>query len=199
MKMKLALGAVVALATAAATTASAEAISFGSSYTIAGQGSFTPNLIDFFGDAKVVATSGDFNTMAPLGSNGFAIVAMPETFDITVPGSGKLVNFEDRAYAFFGVELLKTFNDYDFNVTSATFLPGTNVENRRYRFTGTFGDGTQGIGELAQLVELGNSGVFGYSATFTAVPTPALLPGLVGMGLAALRRKKSEEAVEENA
>jgi hypothetical protein len=33
----------------------------------------------------------------------------------------------------------------------------------------------------------------------TAVPTPALLPGLVGMGLAALRRKKSEEAVEENA
>lgn len=35
--------------------------------------------------------------------------------------------------------------------------------------------------------------------SFEVVPTPALLPGLIGMGVAALRRKKSEEAVEENA
>jgi hypothetical protein len=75
-------------------------------------------------------------------------------------------------------------------------LPGSD----RYRFTGTFGDGTQGIGELAQLVSVsGSPNVFGYAATFTAVPTPALLPGLVGMGLAALRRRKAEEAAEENA
>lgn len=32
----------------------------------------------------------------------------------------------------------------------------------------------------------------------TAVPTPALLPGLIGLGVAALRRK-SEESTEENA
>jgi hypothetical protein len=31
------------------------------------------------------------------------------------------------------------------------------------------------------------------------VPTPALLPGLVGMGIAALRKKKQEEAVEQEA
>ena len=33
----------------------------------------------------------------------------------------------------------------------------------------------------------------------TAVPTPALLPGLIGMGVAALRRKQEEETSEDNA
>jgi hypothetical protein len=36
-----------------------------------------------------------------------------------------------------------------------------------------------------------------YSFSIEAVPTPALLPGLIGMGIAAFRRKKEE--VEENA
>ncbi len=39
-----------------------------------------------------------------------------------------------------------------------------------------------------------------YIADATAVPTPALLPGLLGMGIAALRqRARNEEGTEENA
>ena len=34
---------------------------------------------------------------------------------------------------------------------------------------------------------------FNYQATPTAVPTPALLPGLIGLGAAALRKRKSEK------
>jgi len=35
-----------------------------------------------------------------------------------------------------------------------------------------------------------------YTAPPTAVPTPALLPGLIGLGVAALRKRKAEEADE---
>lgn len=35
--------------------------------------------------------------------------------------------------------------------------------------------------------------------TAAAIPTPALLPGLVGMGVAALRKKPKGEAVEQSA
>lgn len=37
------------------------------------------------------------------------------------------------------------------------------------------------------------------AVSVTPVPTPALLPGLVGMGIAALKRKSSDESAEENA
>ncbi|HEY9698661.1 MAG TPA: PTPA-CTERM sorting domain-containing protein [Trichocoleus sp.] len=38
---------------------------------------------------------------------------------------------------------------------------------------------------------------FSLDLTATAVPTPALLPGLLGMGVAALRRRKNEETQAE--
>ncbi|MBE9138776.1 PTPA-CTERM sorting domain-containing protein [Nodosilinea sp. LEGE 07088] len=36
-----------------------------------------------------------------------------------------------------------------------------------------------------------------FSADITAIPTPALLPGLVGLGFAALRKRKQEDAEQE--
>jgi hypothetical protein len=122
---------------------------------------------------------------------GFKIAASPDVFDISAPGSGLLVDFINSV----NVLGVQTFDTFDFTATTATFLTGL----ERYKFTGFFGDGTKAVGELAQLVEIsGSPGVFGYSATFTAVPTPALLPGLIGLGVAALRRK-NEESAEENA
>jgi hypothetical protein len=46
-------------------------------------------------------------------------------------------------------------------------------------------------------VQTGNSSDFSLSLNATAVPTPALLPGLVGMGVAALRKRKGEGAEQE--
>jgi len=39
----------------------------------------------------------------------------------------------------------------------------------------------------------------GYSSSITPIPTPALLPGLLGLGVAALRKRKSEESGVEAA
>ncbi len=191
MNLKLTLAATTAALASIAISTSAEAITLGSKYTIAGQGTFSPTQLTFQGPHLVTAASGDFGIMAPVQQGEFAIAAAPGVFDINVPGTGLLVDFKDAS--FFGI--LETKNIFDFFATSVTFVSGLD----RYRFTGTFGDGTKGIGELAQLLEVsGESGAFGYAATFTAVPTPALLPGLIGLGVAALRRK-DEESEEENA
>lgn len=41
------------------------------------------------------------------------------------------------------------------------------------------------------------SGVWTYSRTSTPVPTPALLPGLIGMGIGTLRKKRKGKAAEQ--
>lgn len=69
------------------------------------------------------------------------------------------------------------------------------------QYTGQFDGGIDGMGEFDPLTDnlFTGAGSF-YSADATAVPTPALLPGLVGMGVAALRkRSQQEEGAEENA
>jgi hypothetical protein len=193
MKLKLTLAAVTAATASLAFSSAAEAIQIGSSYTIGGEGRFSSTSIEFIGQSLVTSATGDFDSMEPVGTGNFAIAAVPETFDLSVPGTGLLVNFEDDDFLGFGI--IETQDIFDFTVTSVTFLPDV----LRYQFRGSFGDGTPGIGELAQLIEVPEQeDIFGYSATFTAVPTPALLPGLIGMGVAALRRKK-EDAAEENA
>lgn len=84
----------------------------------------------------------------------------------------------------------------DFFATSASlvdFDPGVNfIAN----INGYFNDGTPGNG---------GAGVFKLTkningdAEFEAIPTPALLPGLVGMGLAVLRKRKRDAAEEAEA
>lgn len=53
--------------------------------------------------------------------------------------------------------------------------------------TNTLGFKVQDVGSIT-----------GFRAEYEVIPTPALLPGLIGLGVAALRRKKDETA-EENA
>jgi hypothetical protein len=66
--------------------------------------------------------------------------------------------------------------------------------------SGLFSNGNLGSGSFSsQSVNfLGNGGA-SYSVTLnsTPVPTPALLPGLVGLGVAALRKRKGEGAEKE--
>jgi hypothetical protein len=66
--------------------------------------------------------------------------------------------------------------------------------------SGVFQDGTFGNGGFDPLND-SNFPSIGSSYTFDieAVPTPAMIPGLVGMGLAALRKRKDESSTEAEA
>jgi hypothetical protein len=83
-----------------------------------------------------------------------------------------------------------------FDLTSATVItPGTLA-----RFVGLFRSGStilsQASGDLTAQ-GFGNGGVgTSYSLTLTAqpIPTPALLPGLIGLGMGVLRKRKKEMA-----
>ena len=55
-------------------------------------------------------------------------------------------------------------------------------------------DGTNTLGFVVQDVGV----ITGFRTEYEVIPTPALLPGLIGVGVAALRRRKDETA-EENA
>jgi hypothetical protein len=69
-----------------------------------------------------------------------------------------------------------------------------------YKFKGVFGDGTLGQGQIGttdDISPLNNAlGVRAYAGSLeaVAVPTPALLPGLIGIGMAAMRKRQSKTA-----
>lgn len=94
-----------------------------------------------------------------------------------------------------GLDLLGGTNNFSFSLLSFVYDKTTGIG----RFQGTFADGTVGLGTFvlgsAITSPAGNPVVtndFNYTLSVTAVPTPALLPGLIGMGLAALRKRKAE-------
>lgn len=79
-------------------------------------------------------------------------------------------------------------------------LPAT-VQSSAFNVWNTFEIGSNFIQEGENLLsfkvqDVGS--ITGFRAEYEVIPTPALLPGLIGMGVAALRRKKDETA-EENA
>ena len=70
------------------------------------------------------------------------------------------------------------------------------------RFFDTEGGELPGIGEFDPLHDISftdSPGGSFYSAEATAVPTPALLPGIIGMGVAAFRKRKQTGEAEESA
>ena len=52
-------------------------------------------------------------------------------------------------------------------------------------------DFSDAIGQFTTQELIGSTS---YSMTITAVPTPALLPGLIGLGMGMLRKRKKEMA-----
>ncbi|MFQ4139777.1 PTPA-CTERM sorting domain-containing protein [Nodosilinea sp. PGN35] len=84
--------------------------------------------------------------------------------------------------------------NYNFSLSAIT--PTISGNSLSIALRGIFADGTPGVGTLT--TQLDGEPVRSWSATVTAVPTPALLPGLLGLGIAALRRKDGEPT-EENA
>ena len=89
----------------------------------------------------------------------------------------------------------------------ASFAPffafGTNTP-----ITGSSTPNDVGYGVYSQFFPLGTAGLIGSSlldtpftwavaTPVTAIPTPALLPGLIGMGVAVLRKRKGEAATTD--
>ncbi len=171
---------------------------------------FDPGLETFLGLAI-----GDLDPAGTFASEGSAI---KQTFDaqagdslqfnwqfLTNEGSDQsLIPFND--YAFLVVNGQKfTLADIT-NATTPSSVFATNPANAffkegngsyTYNFA-TAGNYTIGLGVVdvgdftnTSALQLRN---FRYTALPTAIPTPALLPGLVGLGLGLLRKRKSDAA-----
>ncbi|MGF1537169.1 MAG: PTPA-CTERM sorting domain-containing protein, partial [Elainellaceae cyanobacterium] len=146
--------------------------------------------IDFTNDGKLLVTqaSGDFASIAP-DFNSFTFT-LANAIDIATLGSTpyKLIDFGAPN------------DEFDFTATKAYFDPGT----KSYRFGGFFGSAPDesGDGEIdaLKLVFIDDeTSEGGFTGTFTVIPedeipTPALLPGIIGMGIAAIRKRREDSA-----
>ncbi|MDX2241194.1 MAG: PTPA-CTERM sorting domain-containing protein [Leptolyngbyaceae cyanobacterium bins.302] len=124
------------------------------------------------------------------------------TFDFASGGS--YIQFED-----FDGDPGYYYSDYrHFSVYGGDYDSTTEVSNNFYAYkrVGKYFNGTPFESLYASLYGYdyvngsATNGVYTYKANFTPdptavpVPTPALLPGLIGMGVAALRKRKAEAA-----
>jgi len=109
---------------------------------------------------------------------------LPETLTLSTASGVKLLDYDFD-------------DDFDFTLTQAmTLMPGSRFD---FMSVGSFASDPNHLFNI-KLTTQGPGGTQNaFSATVVErVPSPALLPGLIGMGVAAFRRKQNE-AVEENA
>ena len=144
----------------------------------------------------VVSGTGDFlatnsNPIARIKDLNLASTLNPNLFKL-----GALSNFLT------GLDAKPSITNLNFDLASFVYNKSTGIG----RFKGTFTGGQVGLGTFtlgsAILKPVGSPAVlndFNYSLSLTAVPTPALLPGLLGLGAAALRKRKGEAAEAETA
>jgi hypothetical protein len=142
-------------------------------------------------DQGVTLTSvtGDFANTNIAPRARIADLNLAATLNPNIFKLGSLPNFLT------GLDVTGVTSNLRFNLERFVYNNTTGIG----RFKGVFSDGTVGLGTFNLGAEItrpaGNPIVpndFNYTVSVTAVPTPALLPGLIGMGLAALRKGKGE-------
>lgn len=204
MKLKTLLLSTVLTATATAvgfinsSPAQALSISAGSRLELGGAGQFNaPALqLDFLPALAVTGGTGSFTQSFGLS---LATTPFPSISDIPITGAntfnGSLPNFiQGVDIGTFGPPL--DSDPVAFELTEFIY----NATDGNGTFKGIFSTSTDSIaatGIFTSDFEFG--GLQPYKMNITAVPTPALLPGLIGMGVAALRKRKGEEEVAEQA
>ena len=177
----------------------AEALTVGSQLDFGWNVSATSDSIDF---NLINGTPGSQDGVGGEDIGGFLVsnktgsfASLPNTFIGLTIGEIKdipsLASFEAiNNFLFFG-----TNSPFNFNLTSIAYS-GLG----RYDLSGVFADNTQATGWIS--TQLVDGKVNSYSATIIAgneIPTPALLPGLIGMGVAVLRKRKAEETEQVEA
>jgi hypothetical protein len=155
----------------------------------AADGTFSPLALDpeppipgyFTGISSTIPVSiGSIKDLASFGT-----IALP-----TLPVSiASFINFEADPN-------LTLAQKVKFRFTLTEFFQST---SDKYEFKGVFGDGTLGQGRIGTFETINNAlTVRGYAGRLEAlaveVPTPALLPGLIGIGIAAMRKRQSKTA-----
>ncbi len=166
----------------------------GSQIDFIGRASATPGNVDFdrliaslpFTNNWVAAlnATGDF---APITSGGFTLAGLASRVgyiqDIAVPLAGPVTDWLTFGFLTFS----DPNDDFKFDLTSVI-----DEGSSRYSLKG-FVSGTPFIGDITS--QLTGTGARAFSGTITAVPAPALLPSLLGVGLAAIRKRKAKTAV----
>jgi hypothetical protein len=179
----------------------------------------TTNTLNFFSSApppgaatgQRVGISGT-STFSFSGANS-GPAPVSRISDVQLSGAGNLRSFTSTSPANFGNNVflsginLPSLGNAEVAFQLESFV--YNVSEKKANFTGKFfktsGVGTgpnpislveflsDGIGELTTQGQPNAPGSSTFSGSITAVPTPALLPALLGMGVAALRKRKGEE------
>jgi hypothetical protein len=144
---------------------------------------------------------------------GTTITFLEERFDLTLSAvldGDNSDGMTSAEYDFSAIPIFLTLsNGYSFSLDAGSLLRLREQEGGSQPLvtvfgagplTGTFTNGSEVVAGLGSLTFTRVPGSSGYSASLSTVviPTPALLPGLIGMGVAALRRKQNEESAEEN-
>jgi len=155
---------------------------------------------------KISDTPGDL-TGAFTGFAGGTATFFNNSFSTSLKNQASFITFKSA-------DLLKTIT---FDLTKFIIDPGTggfgeigSTSDTRGQFvsrlSGVFNPGAtatdatiNAFATFKQLNGTGNGGNVTSIVLSTPVPTPALLPGLFGLGVAALRKRKSEESEVEAA
>ena len=216
---KALLGAAVVAGAVTAIALPASAISVNTGGTpSAGNGQVSSKsgvtTLDFNSDALGTRTGGG---TVVIGSTGVNASPPGDTSQYLTIGSFSQPDFAtfdlggDKGYFGLFVGSLDPFNSIEFfrNGVSKLLLNGTQIAG----ITGTPSSGDQNVGvyynffgennsDVFDKVVLGSTGIafeVDNIATRTAIPTPALLPGLIGMGVAAWRKRRGESVEQSEA
>jgi hypothetical protein len=172
------------------------------------------NTLTFKGDVNITKVGDNFAfDFAPFAN--IVDVGATSSSPFVAPGSAKIASFAAPGSALglptapipsFLSQIQLTDGSFaSFNLESLNFSTFTSGTNRFFDFdlTGKFitalGQEIPAFGGFTTQVKQASllSGIAvgsTYSGDLTAVPTPALLPGLLGMGAAALRKKRKGES-----
>lgn len=219
---KALLGAAVVAGTVTAISGSASAISVKTGgLTVPGNGQISQyggvKTIDFDNPNPSGVTISGGTVVSGSVSNEYASPPGDSTKYLTVgsPGKGNSATFNfAEAQGYFGlfVGSLDTYNSIVFfNTVKGTNQAFTGTEVAQ--LTGTPATGDQNVGVYYNFFGDTNNDLFdkvvlsSSQAAFEVdniafrrdIPTPALLPGLIGMGVVALRKKRKEAAEQVDA
>lgn len=203
---------VAAVATVTAGTAlapaPAQALMLGSSISLSGAATVTEDSITFL-NSKVDTASLSFTSLI----NSTAAQIKPLNFSPSLSGASFAVRSTGAISQFInfgsftdenGVTGNLSFNLNPSNVLTTSF-PGLGVNHSAFPFLqGVFEfNGTTVAGGFLNASRSGTSSSYDISLVTTsatqAVPTPALLPGLLALGAGVLRKRKAEAAEEVKA
>lgn len=153
--------------------------------------------------AKVVFTDGVLNINSGTGSFagfvGGTATFFQKSFTTSLTNRSSFVTFRKVGFSDLTFYLDKFVNP------SYTEFGGTKDDFGQFtsRVSGKFNPGGNAIDEVisafATIRQNSTSNFTDITLSTTPIPTPALLPGLIGMGIAAIRKRKSEESEVEAA